>query len=55
MSEKTYTFEVTAYEVQALVEWHADPDRQDDMPPYLSFVDHIKRAAELIALAEGAS
>jgi len=40
------------YELRALAEWHADPARKNDMPPYLKYADHIRRAAELIEMAE---
>ena len=43
------------FELTALAEWHADPARKTDLPYYLRYVDHIKRAAELIELTEGAS
>ena len=50
MSE--HTVKLSDYELRALAEWHADPARNTDMPRYLQYFNHIKRAAELIKMAE---
>lgn len=45
------TLKLSDYELRALAEWHADPERKTDMPRYLRYDDHLRRAVELVDLA----
>jgi hypothetical protein len=44
-----YSVTLSGYELRALAEWHVCSERQNDMPAYMTYVDHIKRAAQLLS------
>ena len=48
----TYNVDLFSWELQAIIEWNADPSRTRDMPAYFRYSDHIKRANELLLVKE---
>jgi hypothetical protein len=50
VSEKLYSLLLTEAEVRALSDWHASDDRNADMPPVASRLEHLTLAAEYLEM-----